>query len=99
MESDLACQSQREKTIWLTRCATASVKSEIEVIGRMVTSVPQEVQGIFFSDLFSCGKFVVFWKRILSEHLRKGFYPVLFTPILAKILEEQERKQICLIHT
>lgn len=63
---------------------------------KMMTLVSQEGQEIFFSDLFS-GEYIVSWERILNEHLRKGFYPVLLTLILAQILEEQDRKQMCFI--
>lgn len=64
----------------------------------MMTLVSQEVQEIFFSDLFSSREYIVSWERIFSEHLRKRFYPVLFTPILAQILEDWDRKQMCLVH-
>lgn len=88
----------RKHSDWYKKCAVASVKSEIEVMGSMMTLVSQEVQEIFFSVLFSSREYIVSWERILSEHLRKEFYPVLFTPILAQILEEWDRKRMCLIH-
>lgn len=84
VESGLACEGQRKETAIGSRAAVALVKSEAEDMGRMMTLISQEVQEIFFSDLFSSRKHVVSWEGILTENLRKGFYPILFTPLWLK---------------
>lgn len=98
-ESDLFIRVRgRRQYDHLKRCAVASAKSKIEMIERVMTLVSQEVPENLFPDLLSSGEYVVFWERVFSEHLRKRFFPVLFISILSAVLEEQDRKQICLIH-
>lgn len=78
-QCELVCEGQRKGTVCLAyRVSVASAGCEIEDRRIMVTSISQEVQGIFFSpDFFTYEEYIVSWKIILSDHLRNGFYPIL----------------------